>query len=132
MQKKNYLWSVLAILMVALMSVGLSSCGDDDGGDSVPTNLVGTWRGTNGTWEFSFTFNSNKTCSGSAFSKRGSQYRWEYTYTCSGNKVRCKGVSVYAGFDGEVTENKNCDDTFVISGTTMTGGPFSGVTYYKD
>lgn len=44
MVKKKNLWSLLAIMMVAMLSLSLSSCGDDDddeGGGGNP--LVGTW-----------------------------------------------------------------------------------------
>ena len=38
MKKKNFLWSLLTIVMAATMSMGLSSCGDDD--DPVPEMKV--------------------------------------------------------------------------------------------
>ena len=34
MKKKNFLWSVLAIMMAMTLSAGFASCGGDDGGDS--------------------------------------------------------------------------------------------------
>ena len=41
---KKHLWNLLAIMMVAMLSVGFTSCGDDDDeGGSVNSDLVGTW-----------------------------------------------------------------------------------------
>lgn len=36
MKKKDFLWSLLTIVMVAVLSVGFVSCGDDDDDDPVP------------------------------------------------------------------------------------------------
>lgn len=40
MKKKDYLWSLLAIVMAAALSVSLSSCGDDDDDPEPPTLTV--------------------------------------------------------------------------------------------
>ena len=40
MKKKDYLWSLLAIVMAATLSVSLSSCGDDDDDPEPPTLTV--------------------------------------------------------------------------------------------
>ena len=52
--KKNYLWSLLTFIMVAMMSCGFAACGgDDDGGggnsynltdDQAVSTLQGTWN----------------------------------------------------------------------------------------
>ena len=50
--KKNYLWSLMTMLLVIMVSVVLTSCGgDDDGGSSSMGNkdLVGTWTQPYGT-----------------------------------------------------------------------------------
>lgn len=148
MTKKNFIYSIpsitnmkkfkfLAILAMALFTMGTvcaCSSGDDDGdggsGSSL-TELVGTWYGTNDTWDFWYTFNSNGTGSGEGHSKRGSEYRWTYTYTCNGNTIKCKGASVNVSFGGDIEENKNWETTFTLSGTTLTGGQFRGVTFEK-
>lgn len=39
MKKKDFIWSLLTIVMIAMLSLGLSSCGEDDddaGGGSMP------------------------------------------------------------------------------------------------
>lgn len=54
MNKKNYLWSLLTIVMLAVLSVGFVSCGDDDddeitGGSELVDKLQGTWQFQKGT-----------------------------------------------------------------------------------
>lgn len=54
MNKKNYLWSLLTIMMLAVLSVGFMSCGDDDddeitGGSELVDKLQGTWQFQKGT-----------------------------------------------------------------------------------
>ena len=54
--KKNYLWSLLTIMMAAVLSVGFTSCGGDDDDDLIPepTPVSNTIRVTNGTGSFTF------------------------------------------------------------------------------
>ena len=42
MKKKDFLWSLLATMMVGLLSVGLSSCGDDDDPPVPALSVTGT------------------------------------------------------------------------------------------
>lgn len=42
MKKKDYLWSLLAMLMMAMLSVGLSSCSDDDDPPFVSASVNGS------------------------------------------------------------------------------------------
>lgn len=53
--KKNYLWSVLAIVLALTMSIGFMSCSSDDddnknGGNNndFAKNVIGTWSGKDG------------------------------------------------------------------------------------
>ena len=54
MSKKNYLLSLLATMMVAMLSLGFTSCGSDDDDDDNATGvagietLYGTWQQTHG------------------------------------------------------------------------------------
>ncbi len=49
MNKKNYFWSMLTMMMVAMLSVAFVSCSsDDDDKENGSTNsIVGTWEMTN-------------------------------------------------------------------------------------
>lgn len=55
MKKKDFLWSLLTLVMVAMLSLGLSSCGDDDDEDDIASGselvdkLQGTWQFQKGT-----------------------------------------------------------------------------------
>jgi hypothetical protein len=45
MEKKSIFWSILSIMMVAMLSIGLSSCSkDDDEGESASSKIIGTWH----------------------------------------------------------------------------------------
>lgn len=54
MNKKNYLWNMLTMMMVAMLSVAFVSCSSDDddkengnnGGDTTTWTIVGTWEMT--------------------------------------------------------------------------------------
>lgn len=48
MKKKNFLWSLLATMMVGLLSVGFVSCGDDDDPDEVSVSMSSVNFGENG------------------------------------------------------------------------------------
>ena len=123
---RGILWSILAVLTVAMLSVGFASCGDDD--DEPSGSVVGTWTGTNGTWNFTYVFNSNGTGSADGTSKRGSKHIW--TFTWSGKStIKCSGPHTYVGFDGEVT-NEPWDFTLKLNGNTLTGANF-GITLTK-
>ena len=43
--KKKYFFCMLAILFVAVMGVGLISCGGDDGDGGGSSSITGTWTG---------------------------------------------------------------------------------------
>ena len=65
MKKNGFFWSMLAILMVTMLSVGFVACGSDDDDSSNPNSVVGTWvgHGTGGDSDdfITVTFNSNNT-----------------------------------------------------------------------
>lgn len=54
--KKDYFWSMLAIIMAAVLSVGFTSCGGDDDDDLIPepTTVSNTIRVTNSTGNYTF------------------------------------------------------------------------------
>ena len=55
--KRKFFWSMLTILMVTLLCVGFTSCGDDDD-DDAKAKVVGTWKGPDGNTTVTMTFNS--------------------------------------------------------------------------
>lgn len=124
------IYGILMLAMLAICSVALVSCGDDDDDIGGNSPIVGSWEGTNGTWTFIYTFEADGHGSGRGWTGRGSEYAWEFVWSGK-STVKCKGVSVYHGFDGEVTTNDKFETTFKVSGNTMTGGQFSNVTFTK-
>lgn len=60
--KKTLLWSVLTIMMVALMSVGFVSCGSDDNGGGRDAALVGKWYNENTGWTAGWDFRADGKC----------------------------------------------------------------------
>lgn len=61
MKQKSILWSMLAIIMVAMLSVGFSACGDDGDENDKSNSVVGTWTGRDGYHRLTLTFSSNNT-----------------------------------------------------------------------
>lgn len=65
MKKKNYLWSMLAMMIVGLLSVGLSSCSDDKEDDKVSVSQTSVSFGdTGGTQSVQVLSNTKWTVSG--------------------------------------------------------------------
>ena len=54
MEKKSIIWSMLAIIMVAMLSVGFAACGDDDDNGGIS----GIWKGQDGRETLTLIFNS--------------------------------------------------------------------------
>ena len=110
MKKKDFLWNVLAIVMVTMLSVGLSSCSrDDDEGSSanIPTGLLGTWYKTSGASKYSmnFTFNSDGTGKGDVSHNNiisYSSFSFTYRYKSNGD-VTCDYTRVMVDEESEQT-----------------------------
>ena len=94
---KKYLFNLMALMMVAVLSVGMSSCSKDDDGDDFnypKESLYGTWKisevkmsesGSYISWPMkttTATFNSDGTYSGSGYFGNGSG-----TYTAKDNTI---------------------------------------------
>ena len=111
MNKKNLLWSLLAIMMATTLCVGFASCSDDD--DDVNSSIIGTWEETNyfdGTWQW--TFNSNG--KGSCKVTDNTTYTFSFSFSFDGTTLKISGVE-----DGE-----SYTDVYSVSfsdnGKTMT------------
>ena len=111
MKQKRFLWSLLSFMMVAMLNVGLSSCGSDDdgkgGGANIPAGLVGTWYKTSGASKYSmdFTFNSDGSGSGYVSNDRivsFSNFVFTYSYKSNGDVI-CNYTRVMVDEDGEQT-----------------------------
>jgi hypothetical protein len=59
MKKINY-WSMLAIMMGALLSVGFTSCSDDDEEDNIDTTPIKMYAGEEKTIQGADTIDSSK------------------------------------------------------------------------
>lgn len=65
MKKKNFFWSLLAIMMAATMSIGFTSCGDDDDPDEVTVSMPSaSFSESGGQSVISITSNTNWTVTG--------------------------------------------------------------------
>lgn len=83
---KKFFMSILAIIMVAVLSVGFTSCGDDD--DEVNAEaLLGVWRNTydnGGYWQYTFHANNKFDAVETGY---GQPYYMGGTYNVNGNKL---------------------------------------------
>ena len=98
MKKKNYLLSLLTMIMVAMLSVGFASCSSDDddeiiGGSELIDKLQGTWqfqKGTETVMGMTITMNrsSLSEMKKSMEQMMGSRVEfWDETLSFSGSKV---------------------------------------------
>ena len=122
MKQKSILWSMLAIMMVAMLSVGFSACSKDD-----DSGVVGTWSGRDGTYQITFTFSKNGSGTyisrnDDSSSKKGTE-AGPFTYTIEASSKGSKGM-IIINDDGD-TEILY----FVIEGKTMS--VYEGY-YYDD
>lgn len=130
-------WNVLAIVLIALMSVGTVSCSksDDDGLDSsIAQEIIGTWFASDTSVKryCSVTFYSNGT--GEFYSeyhgkygRSNSEMTGNFTWRCEGNKIITYGEYVYIDYeDGTVDTDYDPEVIYNYNGSTLTGGRYSG------
>lgn len=107
MKQKGILWSMLAIIMVAMLSIGFVACSSDDDDDS-SNGVVGTWSGQEGREYITLTFNSNG--SGNWSSRYYDSYsgmeteKGSFTYKMDGQSkgvITIKEYDSYSGYDTE-------------------------------
>ena len=112
--KKNLFWSMLAILMVTMLSVGLAACGDDD-----DNPVVGTWSGQQSRHNLTLTFKSDGT--GTFISRYNDSYSGmetssgNFTYVMEVNNKGIINIRLYDSYSGYGYETI----FFVIEGKTM-------------
>lgn len=138
MKKNYYVWNLLPIMLVVLMSIGLVSCSkDDDGLDSpVAKAVIGTWYASDksinryctvtfysdGTGEFNSEYYGK-------YNRSNSEMTGEFTWKCSGNTIKTHGQYVYIDYvDGTVDTDYDPDVDYVYDeyNSTLTGGRYSG------
>ena len=117
MKKKNFLWSMLAIMMVAMLGVGFVACGGDDGDNS--KGVVGTWSGQEGKRYLTLTFKGDGT--GTYISRYNDSYSGmetetgTFTYIMEGDNKGIINIREYDSYSGYGYETVY----FVIEGKTM-------------
>ena len=122
MKKKSLFWSMLAIMMVTMLSVGFAACGDDDDDDDGgAASVVGTWSGRDGGDQITLTFRKDGTGTyievyeDSYYDER-SRDAGTFTYTMEGSSKGIIVVQHYDSYYGQETDILY----FVIEGKTMT------------
>lgn len=138
---KRFLWSLLTFIMVAMLNVGLSSCGDDDEGDSanVPSELIGTWYKISGPSKYSmnFTFNSDGTGKGDVSHNNiisYSSFVFTYSYKNNGDVI-CNYTRVMVDEESEQTGTGTMVFNYKNNKLTLSKAPNSsweGCEFSKD
>lgn len=103
MRTKKYLWSLLTMLMVAMLSVNLTACSDDDDDETVveDTHIVGSWQEddtSEGIWVWTFNKNGTGSCK---VTENGTSYSFSFNYTYNGTTLVITGEE-----DGETYTDK--------------------------
>lgn len=102
----------LAALLLAVVYVGLSSCGKDDGGKNDNGLLVGTWVAEDGTKR---TFNADGSGSGTMFSIENDVILIKFTYTLDSKTMTLTMRYV----DPETHENQEESRKIEITGDVL-------------
>lgn len=108
MKQKSILWSLLTMMMVAVMSASFIACSDDDD-DSSGSGVVGTWSGQEGKHYLTLTF--KKDGSGTWTSRYNDSYsgyeteRGTFSYEMEGKSKGIITVRDYDSYSGYHTEN---------------------------
>ncbi len=87
MVKKKNLWSLLAIMMVAMFSFSFVSCGDDDDEKTPEANeitILGTWYGIEGADVVSYQYNADGT---GIFSYGDVMVKFSYSYDANAKRL---------------------------------------------
>ena len=140
---KKCLLNSMTIFMVAIMSLNVVSCskGDDNGLDNpIAQEIIGTWYSSDKSINRNCTVNFYSDGTGDFYSeyhgKYGSSYsemRGNFTWRCEGNKVITYGEYLYIDYnDDSVDTDFDPEVVYTYNGSTLTGGRYSGYTYYKE
>ncbi len=117
MKQKSILFSIFAIMMAAMLSVGFVACESDN--DDSDSGVVGTWSVRDGRHQLTLTFNSGG--SGTFIARYDDSYSGletetgPFTYTmqeASKGMIIIKDYDSYSGYQTEILY-------FVIEGKTM-------------
>lgn len=106
MKQKSILWSLLTMMMLAVMSAGFVACSDDDDDDS---SVVGTWSGSDDGDYLTFTFKKDGT--GTWTSRYYDSYsgteteRGSFSYEMEGKSKGIITVRYYDSYYGYETEH---------------------------
>lgn len=96
--------------MASVMVFALSCSSENEPGENVPSDLIGTWV-IQHTSRISTTYTFNGSGTGTyTFSGNSSFYTFPYTFTVSGKKIKIKGV--YVNDEGTVDKNWHKEGTF--------------------
>jgi len=129
MKKKDYLWSLFTLVMLTMLSLGLSACGDDDddditSGSELIDKLQGTWqfqKGTETVMGMTITMDrsSLSEMKKSMEQMMGSKVEfWDETLSFSGSKVN--GVNYKLDGNKLILEGMDAMDGISISVKSVT------------
>ena len=101
MKKNNYFLHLLAIMMVAVMSLGIASCGSDDDDDSSSNaQLVGLWYENDGDYIHAFCFNADGTGWEGEWRVGSNEKHSARTWKVDGNRLL-----IYNAKDGDLADD---------------------------
>lgn len=140
---KKYLMHLLAVMMVAIVSVGFASCSSDDDDEKdngYSTSILGSWQTDDENFTTEMTFNANGTCT-ELMEMKGmtlaAKMRYSGTYNVKGNKltINWKGYEGWNPLTSRWLDMTDAPETVVITisieGTKLTFLSMEGESSYS-
>lgn len=140
-KKKIMKRNVILLLLIAVLSMFLSSCGKEKLDPSVPDNLYGEWEGENENYYFYLFLekNADKNCIISGVSNRyyiteiKDAWSMPYgTFSYQDGKIICTGdLERTYGVTGQTITEYDCQITFDYHDSYLTGGIEPSIQRYE-
>ena len=112
---KKYFWSLLTLMMVAMLSVGFVSCGDDDDEDNA--SIVGTWVGYSNGEYVTYQYNSDGT---GTITVNDVSIRFTYSYNTETKRLTISYRGETAVFEIFTLTSTTLSGRNISTGGTMT------------
>ena len=131
---KTKLFHVFTLIVIFSLLFVNSSCSGGSGSNSpssTPSNLIGTWSGSEGQYTGSVTFNSNQTMSCEIYGRLGQSQTYSGAFTYKNSTITCECYMIRLDRDGNLDSQGARTLTFQYRNSYIEGGPVTGMKFRK-